>query len=144
MKGPDRVGSLADRAVHTLRTDERIARLGEMLLIITGIVIVAMGFIAVRAAVAIDTVTALRMPFAVAGGGLLLAGGLTALRLRERLVTAVLAGLTGATFAMFLAELSVREPGASDRYDSLWVPSGLGAVLIIVRLLDGGFRGDLD
>src|SRR5450759_3071149 len=108
----------------------------------TGIAIAGMGIVAVQAAVALDTVAALRTPFAVAGGGLLLAGGLTFRRRRQSLVTAVLAGLTGASFAMALVEMSLRALDAPDRYNSLWVPSVLGIALVAVRFLESGFRAE--
>ena len=70
----------------------------------------------------------------------MLAGVLAARRCREPLVTSLLAGITGASFAMALVEMSVRAPGAPDRYDALWIPSVLAIALVAVRLVERGFR----
>lgn len=140
MRQPDRARRLGDWEVRSVRVDERVARLCRLLLRSMGIAIAGMGIVAVQAAVALETVAALRVPFAVAGGGRLLAGGLTFRRCRPSLVTAVLAGLTGASFAMALVETSLRALDAPDRYNSLWVPSVLATALVAVRFLDSGFR----
>lgn len=112
----------------------------QRLLMAAGVAIFFMGSVAINAALASSTSSALRIPFATAGVGLVLAGVLAVVRRREALVTSLLTGITGASFAMALVEMSVRAPDASDRYNALWIPSVLAIALVAVRLVERGFR----
>ena len=133
------------RVVESLRRDRRrFLGASAWFLAVTGICTIGMGVIASLAAAGPDTVPALRIPFGVAGAGLMLAGILTVLRRREELVTSLLAGITAASFAMSLVEMSVRAADAPDRYSSLWIPSVLAVALVAVRLFEGGFRIELE
>ena len=109
------------------------------MLVSAGVVLVMPGSVALGAAVNGDIDT-LRWPFASSALALLLAGILAMLRLREQLVSGIVAGLLAASFALSLAEMSAREITDATRYDSLWFPSCLAIVLGAIRLVDGAFR----